>query len=151
MSEQKVLRALVSALICAIWLSAVAAPAAAKPLSPADQRFLQSLEGLESRDVTPRAAAANCLLYFGGTEDPEVLRQVVVGFLAVPETEAIPAFCSALVEAIASRWLASAAVRDAMADPSGESGAAGLGSILRQVFYAHVRGASHLAHDGQRP
>ncbi len=136
------LKQLILATFCVCAVVAAPASVGANPLSIPDRLFLQSLEELERRQLTRRAAAVDCMQYFDATEDVDNLRQVMVGFLEVPKSEAMAAFCEALVEAIASRRLPLAPIRDVMADESVASSTAAMGVILRQVFYAHRRGDS---------
>lgn len=142
--KQKVFGTLISAAVCAIWLTATAPGIFAQVLPLAEQRFLRALESLEGRNGHPQAVAADCRGYFGTAGDVDQLRLVMVGLLNVPEAKAMPAFCGALVEAVASRNLPSATVRKAMADGDKVTSSAAFGSILRQVYYAHQRGSSLL-------
>ncbi len=131
-------------LLCRLALL-LATPAAAAWLSTAqaaersflEDEVLEVLRDVQDGELAPAAARDRCLLTTGESEDAESLRQVMSTFLEVSGSQAIPAFCSALIDAVAERRLAAEELAALIDGGNHEAEAYAVGRLLREVYMTH--------------
>jgi len=112
--------------------------AAAEELSHAQQELLQVLERTESGDLDPASAAASCVEYFPGPENPVKMVHVVVGLLQVGDEDATKAVCEALTKATATGSYSAEQFRSFSLSVESETSLLELGRLMRALYFAHI-------------
>ncbi len=102
-----------------------------------EEEIVQVFRDLQAGRLNPQAASSECHLGIVGSEDADSLRQVMSTYLEVSKSNAIPAFCDALVEAVVRGDFQAEEFLPLVSGKDKEAEAYAAGRILRQVYISH--------------
>lgn len=92
--------ACVSALALALGLLVAGGPSPAAAQVADEDAFRSFVEGLRDGTLPPALAVRECQRELAAQEDSDSVRQMMAGYLEVPERLALEAFCQSLVRAV---------------------------------------------------
>ena len=109
--------------------------AAQDALSDGEVRRLA--EGLQQGSLSPAYVSGECQRHVEGSEEHVDLKQVMSTFLLVPETQAVAAFCDALVQAVKAGDLQGQTLAALPRITDDSALFLELGRVLRAVYFSH--------------
>lgn len=119
-------------------LAFVQLPSQAATQQASSEAEIQRLvAGLQDGSLSPAYVSGECQRHVEAEDDRKDLKQVMSTYLAVPETQAVTAFCDALAEAVKAGDLQGETLA---ALPRMENDATlflELGRVLRAVYFSH--------------
>lgn len=144
-------RDLVAALAIALpALSWSPTPSLAQQLLPeAEVRPL--VEGLRNGTLAPATASADCEQRVERDEGHDDIRQFMSTYLEVPQEQAAPALCEALVRAIEAGTVNAEGLIVIAREQKDAQGFHEFGRLLRAVYFAHRLTPSVATEEGKRP
>ncbi|MGF1592986.1 MAG: hypothetical protein ACFCUW_06890 [Kiloniellaceae bacterium] len=120
-------------------LSLVLLPGAAPGSPVLDEDAMRAIDGLRAGTIDAETVSQACLASLTGSEDAEILTEVMTTFLEVPGSDALAALCRAIVGGLRDGSI-TAEILSRMNDPeSAATQAFDAGSLLRAVYFAHLR------------
>jgi|GEM_PF-4143767 len=142
------LRRMIAASVVALGMVAGLAPATARPVAP--EEMLQMFNDLRSGALTPKLASSECLTDMVKSDEAEDMRQVMSTYLEVSRSNALPAFCDALVQAV-QQGLFEPEDLIPIIDPRDERAESyAMGRLLRVIYFTHYGISPALLTDGAR-